>query len=726
MNAQTHPILDAALAYAAKGWPIFPCGGNKQPLTPNGFKDATTDPETIRGWWRQWPAAMIGLPCGPGLAVVDLDIDKTTGEATGEATARELGILDAVKTGLMVRTPSGGWHAYFFGTIHQTNKIGPKIDTRGDGKGYVIAPPSVCPAGAYTWDGPSLLDAPLPLLPDCIADLAARAVDRIRPATAATGGAFQFDTGRQPGTGYTDAEVLGLLHTAPNDLDRDDWVRLCHAVKSELGNRARDSFIAFSDRWTGGAVGLRAGARLWDGAKPDGSAGLGTVVHLLDPQRHALRRDSTPPRAATAHAPRIDQTRQEAPADTPPAPLAPTPFALGNPAAIPPRRWLYDKHMIGGYPSLTVAPGGLGKSSLLMAEAVAMATGRDLIGAKPPRPLRVWYWCGEDPADEIARRVTAICLHYNITADQIGGRLFTDSGRNVPICLVEETRKGLVVHQPLVDEMVTAIQAAKIDVLICDPFVTTHAVSENDNGAINRAASLWREIADRTGCAVELVHHAQKAALAPGADIGIAQSRGASALIDAVRSARYLVGMTAEEAAKAGLDTHHGTFRVENGKANLAPRGTDAVWRRMVSVSLGNGSGLYPEGDHVGVATAWEWPDAFDGVELSDLAAVQAAIAAGEWKASDQATDWAGYAVADALGLDPGARSNATRDQKAARAKIKGLLKSWIKSGALVEITRYSTTKGRDIPMIECGEAAFETASPLPHQRVGKCGEGGE
>ena len=46
--------LDAALRYAAKGWPVFPCHG-KIPLTPHGFHDASTDAATIEAWWRKIP-----------------------------------------------------------------------------------------------------------------------------------------------------------------------------------------------------------------------------------------------------------------------------------------------------------------------------------------------------------------------------------------------------------------------------------------------------------------------------------------------------------------------------------------------------------------------------------------------------------------------------------------------------------------------------------------------
>ena len=58
-------LVDAALSYAAKNLPVFPCNAsNKRPLTEHGFEDASTDPETIRRWWARWPDAMIGMPTG--------------------------------------------------------------------------------------------------------------------------------------------------------------------------------------------------------------------------------------------------------------------------------------------------------------------------------------------------------------------------------------------------------------------------------------------------------------------------------------------------------------------------------------------------------------------------------------------------------------------------------------------------------------------------------------
>ena len=75
MTPRDQAVAQAALKYAEKGWPIFPCGANKRPLTPHGFKDASTDAEQVAQWWTDYPDAMIGLPTGALSGIVVLDID---------------------------------------------------------------------------------------------------------------------------------------------------------------------------------------------------------------------------------------------------------------------------------------------------------------------------------------------------------------------------------------------------------------------------------------------------------------------------------------------------------------------------------------------------------------------------------------------------------------------------------------------------------------------------
>jgi hypothetical protein len=68
------PMLPkAALAYARRGVPVFPCEpGAKRPLTRNGHWDATTDSGVIERWWKRWPSANVGVPTGKKSGVVVL------------------------------------------------------------------------------------------------------------------------------------------------------------------------------------------------------------------------------------------------------------------------------------------------------------------------------------------------------------------------------------------------------------------------------------------------------------------------------------------------------------------------------------------------------------------------------------------------------------------------------------------------------------------------------
>jgi RecA-family ATPase len=67
-----------------------------------------------------------------------------------------------------------------------------------------------------------------------------------------------------------------------------------------------------------------------------------------------------------------------------------------EPSTIPPREWLYGKHLIRKFATATVAPGGVGKSSLELIEALSIVTGRDLLGkGMVPERGRVWWWNGK-------------------------------------------------------------------------------------------------------------------------------------------------------------------------------------------------------------------------------------------------------------------------------------------------------------------------------------------
>jgi len=195
MSLGAERLLNAALTYAGKGWPIFPCHpATKQPLLPpdidpqsgekiagtGGLKKATTDFEAVRAYWGRYPKAMIGVPTGLsiGAFVVDIDAgaDDVTGEVYDAATLQaelEATIGVRLPPTWECRTPRGGKHLYFAvkpGGEMPRNRTGiiPRVDVRGQG-GYVVAPPSVRDDGAaYEWraspEEVELAFAPQPLL----------------------------------------------------------------------------------------------------------------------------------------------------------------------------------------------------------------------------------------------------------------------------------------------------------------------------------------------------------------------------------------------------------------------------------------------------------------------------------------------------------------------------------------------------------------------------------
>jgi hypothetical protein len=149
-----------ALAYAERGWPVFPCRPDnpactkpkchecKAPLTPHGFEDATTDPAVISTWWRRWPTANVAVVTGtPGPDVLDVDRKPDGNGFAAFNRLKRAGMLTGAA--MLVRTRSGGVHLYFTGTSQRKGALPRhRLDFQACG-GYVIAPPSSVHGQAY-------------------------------------------------------------------------------------------------------------------------------------------------------------------------------------------------------------------------------------------------------------------------------------------------------------------------------------------------------------------------------------------------------------------------------------------------------------------------------------------------------------------------------------------------------------------------------------------------
>jgi hypothetical protein len=177
---------DAAAAYAAAGYQVFPLHGKLphgncpaceprspayQPHQPagcthelcHGLYAATSDPTRVTRWWARWPQANIGARVPPSLVVLDIDPRHGGAERLAELE-RGHGPLPPTRVSVTGRG-DGGQHRWFLHPGGQLSaaRLGAGVDLKTHA-GYVLLPPSRHPATGrpYQWAEPLLDPDPLP------------------------------------------------------------------------------------------------------------------------------------------------------------------------------------------------------------------------------------------------------------------------------------------------------------------------------------------------------------------------------------------------------------------------------------------------------------------------------------------------------------------------------------------------------------------------------------
>lgn len=629
-------LASAALDYAGVlGLPVFPCRpGEKEPLTTHGFKDASLDETQVAQWWRQWPSANIGMATGNGVLV--LDVDGVEGEATLSALVATHGRLPTTpeqRTGM-------GRHLLFSvegSTKNTARTLGAGLDTRGDG-GYIVVAPSIHPNGTrYEWVvGRSPSDMEIAPAPDWLIAGLTRHKNREK--------AYESLPRPNPAD-IPDAYVCGAVDgeyqkvaTAPSGARNATINEAAFALGQLVGAGVLDETTA---RRTLEAAADACGLLRDERDKTLGTIERGLAAGIENPRElSGVRRASDRPWVSTARAdkggavdppphPEDPRDASQAKAERPDSLPVATMWVGVDPVAIPRRRWLYGRYLCRGIVSVTVSPGGVGKSSLAIVEALQMATGQTLHDhALPGGAVRVWYINLEDPPDELDRRLAGSCLRFGIKYTDLAGRLFINSGVDTPLKLAGVVKNQGHLDEAAFDHLEKQIKTNQIDAIVVDPFVSSHDLPESDNGMIDRLAKRWSRLAMRCKVAVGLVHHTKK--LAPGLEHDADSARGASALINAARVVRVLNPMAQDEAKKADIpaELRRLYFRASRDKQNLAPPDADKNWYRMASVDLGNGTPPYfIDSDQVGVAERWTWPsDAIAKVMERDAAVREDAL----------------------------------------------------------------------------------------------------
>lgn len=428
--------------------------------------------------------------------------------------------------------------------------------------------------------------------------------------------------------------------------------------------------------------------------------GLATVREVIG-QRICAEYDDGQQHGPVMHTYLSAPANDNHPADTRPKT---TILKLTGTAALPQLEFVYGKTRVRKYISTLFAPGGGGKSSLLVAEALDMVTGRDLLGVGHKKKIRVWYINTEDPPDLIQRQFETAAALHRITNDDVGDRLMWSSGRDSNfVVATEDKRTGFRINHPVVEGIAQVGGEFQPDAIIIDPFVSTHGVSENDNGAIQQVATLWVTIADRLNCAIDLAHHVVKSEGPVTANSG----RGGGALKDKARIVRVINPLTEEQAKKwnipEGLRREY--FNAVIDKGNLSKVGASA-WYHIENVPLGNGDGLTRPQEFAPAVRRWMAPDAsaeeraemtLAAVEQGQIAAILVGIGNRECRYNYQSANWAGNEIASVLGigLDDGKRMTPER------TRVQAILDALITLGRLVKVSRIDHLKRKPFEHVE-------------------------
>lgn len=447
-----NPRKDAAFDLLERGLKVLAVKGNeKRPdplLAPNGFKDATDDGIVVGTWYDMKPKANVGVACGAEYGLVVLDID-VKGAHNGVATLAELGIETVTLT---ADTPSGGYHLYFRHPGKALPATLPGIDIKGgNGGGYVLAPGSTLPNGAYRWRDP---EAPIAEFPESLLSKLNGNATKV-PVTPKAKAASPVDSIKvKEGERHARLVKLGGAYRAKG-LDPD-------AIEALLWDEATRYFEPPFDR-----------------DNPQDRAEIEGVAHWY--------------------------AGKEAPADVQyPAPLDFKALALQSP---PPREWCIDPWLPRRDPVLWAGGGGIGKSLLSQQTATCLALGRTFIG-HVAEPRRVLLWNGEDDAAELWRRQLAICTWLGVDLAVLADNLTVVSfaRRDMTLATLTFTR---LAGTALLAELAESVTRHRADYVILDNVARIYGGNENDRHQVTSFVAMVAEACGDAGLC--LIAHPGKA-----------------------------------------------------------------------------------------------------------------------------------------------------------------------------------------------------------------------
>jgi hypothetical protein len=552
--------LHAALEWARRGFPVFPLKANgKEPAVDNWTEVATTDEATIRALWTDSVLKTerdynIGCMCND---VVVIDIDVKAGK-TGYADYMQLG---GNFNTLTVRTPTGGYHCYFYGPDSGNSSLTPSIDVRSH-NGYVVAPGSTIDGAPYE----IIRDGDLSWVPPSIERM-------LRPAY--TRAEHEVATPKDDPASIEAA--IRFLQSAPPAIegqrgDETTFITAARVVR-ELALSVPLAYQLMLEHWNNRCV------PPWDASdlltKVENAAAYGSADHgRLTPEVLFGPVGAIEP---------------------PPSVFDQDGMGWGNavmPSSIRPRPWIMDRALMVGAVTLLLAAGSAGKSSMSIALAAHLALGKDFAGFKTVRPMKTIIYNGEDDLEEQSRRLLAVCMAHDFDYHEVKKSVMLLSAREIKLELASHEYGRVVRNEAIIEQLKQKAAGDDVGLLILDPLVKVHTCDESDNVQMDGVMEVLTDIAYASNIAVLALHHTSKTNTTQSDRVGNMDiARGASAVVNAARIAFTLLNASNQDLEDYGLNEQERNVwvRLDDAKMNMALASGQANWFKREGVKIISG-----------------------------------------------------------------------------------------------------------------------------------------
>jgi RecA-family ATPase len=251
---------------------------------------------------------------------------------------------------------------------------------------------------------------------------------------------------------------------------------------------------------------------------------------------------------------------------------------------VPPRRWIVPDMIPLLTVTMVMGDGGVGKSILLLMLAVAIATGREWIGASPERGP-VIFVSAEDDLDELHRRLEAIVKAMGLTTADLGHLHLVPLAGKDAVMGATAGKTGIVEATPLWRELVALVERIKPRLVILDTLADVFAGNENARPEARQFVGLLRGLAIDHDLALIVAVHPSVYGMSSGTG-----TSGSTAWSNSVRARLYLETIKGDDGRE--IDAALRVLRLK--KSNYGPPGLDLRlrWANGVFLLDGPSSGL--------------------------------------------------------------------------------------------------------------------------------------